>query len=54
LARLSVEQQQALEAADASCGRFVKRAQSREVATPNAIPFSEILYRYNPIDIGVP
>lgn len=50
------------EGADAIMRPVVKRAQSQgsgytvtwEVATPNAIPFSEILYRYNPIDIGVP
>lgn len=50
------------EAADAIMRPVVKRAQSQgsgytvtwEVATPNAIPFSEILYRYNPIDIGFP
>jgi len=48
--------------ADAIMRPVVKRAQNQgsgytltwDVATPNAIPFSEILYRYNAIDVGLP
>lgn len=50
------------DAADAIMRPVARRAQAQgsgytltwDVATPNAIPFSEILYRYNPIDIGFP